>query len=747
MGSLYISDFKFGQDRRRPRVAGTPGTLWTGKNVVITRGGDIERAKRFVPTFALPAGQTFGLAEVRGQVWTFGSAAGLTMPLGVNYMQLTAPSGAAMTQILDARAANGKLYVIARYVDGNIFHFYDGARITQWDTVAAGGVTYPVLADYLASLIDADPAVTASSVNNTIAITARVPGTAFTISRHTTNGGNIGDQDITLATVQANVPAAAEVRATTQISLIVGTTGSISSVTINGVQLLYSSVSFVDTLANLAIALAQSINNSTGTHGYSAAAVGTVVTVSAAVGLGATPNGYVVASTSSGDLNLSFPPVAGGVTAVAGVAQVMSATLIGTPEAPDLFVITINGTDYKSTAAAAATGTTAFVASRRVFSTAGSLVVWCALVNLTPSAWSNATTYNLADTVLGSDNNIYSSLLDSNTGHNPTLDGGVHWQNLGSASQPAQTIWVPYTNPDNAAIGAGFINVSNDAEGSERLIGIGRYLLNQMAAMTRRNIRLYNLSTDATQIGMVQPLDNTGTLAGRSILNFGSIDLFYLADSGIRSLRPRDTTNTAFTDDIGTSIDPFVRAQIDSLNSAVFGRAVGVMEPRDDRFWLAVDNRIYVLSYFPSSQISAWTYFEPGFSVSDFARVYDRLYVRAADEVYLYGGTSGSVYPNAGEFIAEIELPFAAETPPGRGTLIGFDQAAAGEWQASVLVDPNNEDALLDIGILDGITYGEDDAATPGRATYFAINMTCSTAGYASISNITLHTDAKEAEN
>ena len=54
-------------------MAGVPGTLWLGRNVVISRGGDIERMKKFVPKYELPAG-TFGMTEILGQLYVFGSA-------------------------------------------------------------------------------------------------------------------------------------------------------------------------------------------------------------------------------------------------------------------------------------------------------------------------------------------------------------------------------------------------------------------------------------------------------------------------------------------------------------------------------------------------------------------------------------------------------------------------------------------------------------------------------------------------
>jgi hypothetical protein len=482
------------------------------------------------------------------------------------------------------------------------------------------------------------------------------------------------------------VPAVAEVRATSIFVILSGINGSITSVTANAIQLLYSTVLWGGSINATAVLLAQSINNRSSTHGYTAVAVGANVTITAAPGTGAAPNGYAVVNTTTGNINLATPSLGGGVTGVSGIAQVVTGTIIGTPEAKDTFTLIINGINYTATGRSSATGNSIFIASRRIFSTAGSLVNWDKLS--TPTDW---------------------------------------------------------TSSSGLAAGSGFINVSNDAEGSERLLGCGRYLLNQMAAMTRRNIRVYSLSTDATAIGLVQPIDNTGTRAARSILGFGSIDLFYLADSGIRSLRPRDTTNAAYVDDIGTPIDHFVRAHMDTLSDGVITRAVATMEPRDDRYMLALDSRVYVFSYFPSAQISAWTYFAPGFQITDWARVFDQLYARAGDTVYLYGGASGTTYPNANEMISTIELPFITNAPPSRALLSGYDQAGEGEWHVEALVDPNDENARVDIGAVTETTYGEEDITLPGRATHVAFKLVCKAAGYASLENINITDSSKEA--
>ena len=529
------------------------------------------------------------------------------MPNGIQYQRLQAPSGAPMTQVLDARPAGGSLYVIARFADGNLFHFYNGSRITDWDAFADANTDFPTAAAYLAELISSDPAVSAVANGAAITITALVPGTGFTISSSTVDGGSNNDQRVTLATVQANVPTLAEVLATAQMSLLAGSQGTgnvVNDITVNGTSLMLTAVPYTTSNVVTAAAIAVQINNKSATHGYGAVAASGVITISAPSGTGATLNGVSVVAHVGGNVLLDTPAMAGGVTAMVGVAQVTLATLAGTFQATDEFTITINGTNYSATPRAAGTGVSVYVVKRRVFSAAASLEAYSAL-------------------------NVFTDF---------------------SSTTPSS--------------GAGFLNIPNESEGSERLVGAGTYI-QQMAIFSRRNIQIYDVDTDATKIVLSQPIDNSGALAARSILGYGTTDLFYLDEPGIRSLKARDASGEPFVNDIGVPLDPFIRAHLDTLSLGTIQRACSVVEPRDGRFWMALGNRIYSLSYFPGSEISAWTYLEPGFSPTDFARSFQQLYVRGGDTVYLYGGQSGSDYPLAGETIAEVDLPFVAGTPPG----------------------------------------------------------------------------------
>ena len=78
--------------------------------------------------------------------------------------------------------------------------------------------------------------------------------------------------------------------------------GTIQSITANGVPLIGAPINASGPIAPNSVAanIASAINALTGTHGYSATASNNVVTITAAVGTGATPNGFVVSVNSTG---------------------------------------------------------------------------------------------------------------------------------------------------------------------------------------------------------------------------------------------------------------------------------------------------------------------------------------------------------------------------------------------------------------------------------------------------------------
>jgi hypothetical protein len=691
MPYVQMQDIRLGMDRKRAsRVAAELGSAWTIKNGHLTRGGDVVRRKKFVKqTGSFPA-STVGLNSVNKTLYTFGYDAAQvgSVPPGVNHILTQHPTPAtAIDRIRDADAFNGQLYSIIEYTDGNIYHFYDNDRVTDWDTLSATIGSNNAVAAALATAINNSAAVNATDSTDTVTITAAVAGTPFTISKETVNNGVNPDQQIVLVETQPNVVAVTEVLASAIVTITGGTsnpgTNRMTSITVDGVDILGGTpVDWVTSNSATATAIAAQINTAVTSPNYTASAVGPVITIRAVTGSGAGPNGFVVVTNEGGDVTSTHSAtMTGGVAAVSAVAQIYTAQITGTFETEDQFKITINGTEeYIVTGAASGTGISVLTFKQKLYATASSNLYFCALNS--PTQWISGVDY-------------------------------------------------------------GFINMASQSAGAE-ILTVAQEYQGLMAIFSENNIRIWSISEDSVENVFLQTLQNTGTTAPGSVVPYGNNDVFYLDTSGIRSIKARDSSNAAYVSDVGTSIDTHIREFMDTLSEEQIARAVGVVEPIDGRFWIGIDNRIYVLSYFPAAKISAWSYYEVDFTVKHFAKVGDRIYVRGTEDgtdfLYLYGGADNNTYPGIDEDVCLIELPFfSASNPAAFKELLGFDIIGINSWKVEILPDPANEAVVVNQGISTGTTYGKPRYGMTGVSSLFAVNLTCSAAGPAAISALAMH--------
>lgn len=287
-------------------------------------------------------------------------------------------------------------------------------------------------------------------------------------------------------------------------------------------------------------------------------------------------------------------------------------------------------------------------------------------------------------------------------------------------------------------IGEGFINASTQDEGAQEVTALQTYQ-GQLAIFSPRSIQLWQIGADPANNAFLQSIKKTGTRARKSVLEYGSNDCFYLSSSGVRSLRAREASNAAFVNDVGTSIDTLVQSWMASVGPTVSAAAAAAIEPLDGRYWLAIGNRIHVYSAFPQSKVSAWSIYEPGFTVSAFAEADDRVYARSGDTIYLYGGADGTTYPSDDEQTVTVELPFlSAQRPASEKEWPGIALALENEWRVKVLPDPRDETVEIDAGTFDGVTYHLQKAGIPALSTHVALKLTCTKGGAASIAALAL---------
>lgn len=505
-------------------------------------------------------------------------------------------------------------------------------------------------------------------------------------------------------------------------------TNQVTSITVGGAEVLGTAVDWATSHSDTATAIAAQIT--TTSNGWVATASGPTVTITSET-TGTDDNGDAVVITVAGDVTASAAAdTAGGtlngVTAVRvnGVEALGSTVKWATSNSGTATLIAaaieayVSSPEYSSTAVGAqvnivsdttGTGPNGYVVEVDV---AGNLTVG----DVQPMAGGadSSTVFTPGEFV-----RTYRTKLYSTSGsrlHFSALDDPTAWQ--------------------TSDLGAGYINMSSQASGSEELMSIAAYY-NFLAIFSRKNVQVWTVDPDPELNAQVQVLRNTGTYAPRSVESFGDSDVVYLSRTGVRSLRARDSSNAANVSEIGAPLDSTIIAYAATLTAAQREAAVAVVEPIDNRYWVAIGGKVFVLSLFSASKIAAWSEYDFGFSVSDFAVLDDRVYARSGDTIYLFGGDDNDVYDDS---VVTVILPFAdADAPATFKELTGIDATVDGEWRVYAAFNPKQPTVFEDLGAISGPTWGEPADGAQGESTHFKFKLTHEKAEYARIANLAFH--------
>jgi len=309
--------------------------------------------------------------------------------------------------------------------------------------------------------------------------------------------------------------------------------------------------------------------------------------------------------------------------------------------------------------------------------------------------------------------------------------------------------------------GNGYIVPGNNYSTPENIVALANYQ-GKLAVINRRSVQVWNMEADPAQNALVQTLENIGAFAPLSAQPVGTLDVVLLADTGVRSLRVRDASNQAITVDIGTPVDRDIQTHLATLTEAEKATACAVVEPSSNRYWVflpghnGAEGTIYVLSYFPSANISAWSTYRPTylaagvntpFTPQKFVVKDGRVYARTAGGLIAYGGSDGNTYENCG---VTAETPWLdAKSPATRKTAAAIDVACQGKWNVSLGMDPVS-------GTLKANVYVKDDSTNASsftggqvpvrmQGTHFKLKMVESGTGYARFSAAAFHYQQNEA--
>jgi hypothetical protein len=788
LGSIWIKDFNGGLDTRRLPETTAGGVLLVARDGHISRGGEFEQRAAFVPEYELPAG-TVGLFYTNTNLLVFGSGPEPALPTGVVYQRLRHPDNT--TELVGVPSADlyqGKVYAVGEFADGSVYHYYDGARVPDWSdgrasatiTVVSGtgtinnvrvagvaliaaGVPWNATpedtATDLAAAINAhtsSPDYTAAANGRQVIIRSVTPGSAA--------NGRVVAVNATNVVVNINDDTMSggyePIRAPSEFAITGGGTGSGSKATgvfdvettvggrafgvsVNGVEIMGGMVqSFDGNDTSFAAAIAAQINSNTSSPDYTATSSGNRVTIKTATNTASVNGKAITGVFGTGATIHPVSSMSGGAVAYNSRVMDMKVDGVSIISAPVAWA-----GSKAATASALAAAINSHTSSPDYSATVSGAKISLSAVVPASVPDGASVVFTMADGMTVSPSTF--KLLNAPVVYLPgdfvkTVKGKMY-ATAGSVMHfsgiKAPTKWT------TATVGAGFIDMSEESSGSEDLTSLARYQ-NMVAVFAERVIQIWFVDPDPALNRQSQVLNNTGTASPRSVVSFGDTDIFYLDESGLRSLRARDSSNAAATTDIGVPVDDLVLAQLATLTTAERRRIFGLIEPVDGRFWLLMRDRAFVFSYFPGSKISAWseyrmTYVNEGDETEPFladeAVVFRRrVCVRSGDRIFVYSGLAGNVHDAT---VAEAELPYLdAGSPAEAKQFTGVDVAMRGMWEVSAAMNTINMTAEDKVGIVFRTSFDEGGRIPLAhRATHVSLRFRSQGVGPHKLASCVLH--------
>lgn len=232
---------------------------------------------------------------------------------------------------------------------------------------------------------------------------------------------------------------------------------------------------------------------------------------------------------------------------------------------------------------------------------------------------------------------------------------------------------------------------------------------------------IWSFDPDPDESLPLQHLVGIGTFAARSLIGLYG-DVLLAHRTGVRSLRARDSSGSAAATDIGTAVDSLFADQYATLTDDQRNIACSVVEPLSGRRWVSLGDKIFVLSYYPESKVSAWTVYEPGFVVDYMVVFEERIYVRSGEDFYVYGSVSG---PYSFEGVeARASLPYLdANVPAQVKKMTGIDAAVEGTWEVRAALDPRNLAASDKVATIYQTTFPDNSIPYSVESTHISLQF------------------------
>lgn len=308
-------------------------------------------------------------------------------------------------------------------------------------------------------------------------------------------------------------------------------------------------------------------------------------------------------------------------------------------------------------------------------------------------------------------------------------------------------------------VGAGYsiTDVTTEDADVTDLVGLEQYY-STLALFARNSVQIWAMDPDPTKNSLIQVLGNIGLVAPNGVARYANGDTLFLSDTGIRSLRARDASNSAVLNDVGSPVDAIVAERRAVLTQTQAEKITALVDPLTGRYWLIWADEVFVLSHFLNSKVSAWSRFALPTPVDYAAICGSRIVIRQGENLSFYGTSNGGnpFDPNTGTGVGNtnydaskvtLETPFMdAGLPATQKNWQGIDVTCTGTWEVWVNPDPTSAaPKWTKVSTITGSTMNQDRIALDMWSTHLAVKLVSTNTGIATVSRIMVHHDAGEA--
>lgn len=257
-------------------------------------------------------------------------------------------------------------------------------------------------------------------------------------------------------------------------------------------------------------------------------------------------------------------------------------------------------------------------------------------------------------------------------------------------------------------------------------IAAGHYQ-GKVAIFFRHFIQIWTMDANPDNNALSQEMENIGIVGRQALVSIGDLDIIFVSDTGVRSLRSRDLSLNAMVVDIGSPIDSLIRAKLNAktcnrnlvcLGYEPIGGRVFLSIGYSDSAYSATDDsltyQLYILSYYPQARIVAWSTYDvtwgfwsasvvtqTAFSIQSMRTWRGTLFMRGKDFAHSDGLDSIFTYDpsristRTTYAVAYDNCPVIVKTPwlsgnkPGTNKSgLSVEAVSSGKWVLSATMDP-----------------------------------------------------------